>query len=139
MSDSDKTPDQDLLPAFPKEMGIRLEEATLDLVVGSMAVTAAHSNRNGVMHGGAIMAFADALGGVAASLNLSDGNKTTTLESKTNFLRPIPIGKRITGRCEPMHKGRKVTIWQTTLYREDNKPAAIVIQTQLTLVWSPPR
>lgn len=127
--------DQDLLPAFPADLGIRLEEISPDLVVGSLETQPAHSNRNGVMHGGAIMAFADALGGVAAAFNLSEGQSTTTLESKTNFLRPVRIGDRITGRCEPLHKGRTTTIWQTTILRPDGKPAAIVTQTQLTLIW----
>lgn len=135
MADRTAPPDQSLLPAFPVSMGIRLEETGSDLVVGSMEVTAVHGNRNGVMHGGAIMAFADTLGGVAAAVNLSDGDSTTTLDSKTNFVRPIPVGGRITGRCEPLHKGRKISIWQTTVFREDGKPAAIVTQTQMTLVW----
>lgn len=130
------TPEQTLLPTYPRAMGMVLEEASPDLVVGVLDVAEAHGNRNGVMHGGAIMAFADALGGVAAAVNLTGDDRTTTLESKTNFLRPIPIGARITGRCVPLHRGRKTTIWQTTVLRPDGKPAAITIQTQMTLVWS---
>ena len=129
-------PDQSLLPAFPAGLGIRLGLATADLVVGSLATGPEHGNRNGVVHGGAIMAFADALGGVAAAINLTERQSTTTLESKTNFLRPIPIGSRITGRCEPLHRGRTTMVWQTTVLREDDRPAAIVTQTQLTLVWA---
>lgn len=128
-------PDQSLLPAFPAGLGIRLEEVSAWLVIGSLLTTPELGNRNGVMHGGAIMAFADALGGVAAAVNLAEGQSTTTLESKTNFLRPIRIGDRITGRCEPLHMGRTTTVWQTTVLRPDGKPAAIVTQTQLTLVW----
>ena len=41
-----------------------------------------------ILHGGAIMAFADTLGAAATVLNLRDGQGTTTLESKTNFLAP---------------------------------------------------
>lgn len=122
-----------LLPDFPRDMGVTLQGCAPDLVEGAMTVRPEHGNRNGVMHGGAIMAFADSLGGTAAAVNLAEGQRTTTLESKTNFLRAIPIGDRITGRCEPLHKGRRTTIWQTTVLRGDGKPAAIVIQTQLTL------
>lgn len=114
---------------------MRIDEAAADLVVGSMNVTEAHNNRNGVMHGGAIMTFADTLAGTAASINLEVDRRTTTIESKTNFMRSIRIGDRITGRCVPIHKGRKLSIWQTTVYRGDGKPAAVVTQTQLSLVW----
>jgi len=128
-------PDQSLLPAFSRGLGVRLEEARPDLVVGVLDAGNQHGNRNGVMHGGAILAFADTLGGVAAALNLAEGEATTTLESKSNFLRAIPLGSRITGRCEPLHRGRTTTVWQTTVIRQDGKPAAIVTQTQLTLRW----
>jgi 1,4-dihydroxy-2-naphthoyl-CoA hydrolase len=124
---------QDWLPPYPRALGVELVQCTPDLVVGSLRVGPQHLNRNGVMHGGAIMAFADALGGTAAALNLDGGDRTTTLESKTNFLRPIGPGERVTARCEPLHRGRRTTIWQTTILREDGKPAAIVTQTQLTL------
>ncbi|MEM8729337.1 MAG: PaaI family thioesterase [Pseudomonadota bacterium] len=122
-----------LLPPFPSGLGIVLDSCAPDLVEGHLVVGPDHSNRNGVMHGGAIMALADALGGTAASLNLAEAQRTTTLESKTNFLRPIPIGDTATARTVPLHRGRKTTIWQTTVARGDGKPAAIVIQTQLTL------
>ncbi|EAR51173.1 Phenylacetic acid degradation-related protein [Oceanicola granulosus HTCC2516] len=125
--------DQTLLPIFPRALGIVLEEVTPDLVVAALETVAEHGNRNGVMHGGAIMAFTDTLGGVAAAKNLAGGARTTTLESKTNFLRPVPLGSRITGRCVPLHKGRKTSIWQTTVLRADGKVAAITTQTQMTL------
>jgi uncharacterized protein (TIGR00369 family) len=125
--------DQTLLPAFPTHMGISLEEASPDRVVGVFPVEAEHANRNGVLHGGAIMAFADALGGVAAALNLSKGQRTTTLESKTNFLPAIPLGTVARATCLPLHLGRSTTVFQITITREDGKVAAIVTQTQLTL------
>ena len=137
-SNDDENADDDLLPTFPRSLGIRLTETGKDLVVGEMDVTDAFSNRNGVMHGGAIMAFIDSISGSAAALNLQADERTTTLESKTNFLRPIAIGQRITARCEPVHVGRKTHMWQTTVFREDGKIAALTTQTQMTLEWSPP-
>lgn len=123
----------DWLPAFPRWLGVTLTRIDPQLVTGEMTVLAHHANRNGVMHGGAIMALADSLAGTAAALNLSEGQATTTIESKTNFLRPIAIGQIATARCEPIHLGRRTTIWQTTILRPDGKPAAIVTQTQMTL------
>ncbi len=133
MSDNNMDQHHFLLPQFPRELGVVLEEVDKDLVVASMVVTASHNNRNGVMHGGAIMALTDTLGGVAAAVNLAEGERTTTVESKTSFLRPIAIGETIKARCEPVKKGRKISIWQTTVYRQDGKACALTLQTQMTL------
>ncbi|MFK7938810.1 MAG: PaaI family thioesterase [Roseovarius sp.] len=121
------------LPAFPKWLGVTLQLCTADKVVGQMHITADHANRNGVLHGGAMMAFADSLGGTAASANLSEGQRTTTVESKTNFLRAVRLGETITGTCTPLHRGRRTTVWQTEVTRQDGKTAAVILQTQLTL------
>lgn len=125
-------------PHFSRFLGIRLISADLDELVAEMTATADLSNRNGVLHGGAILGFADNLGGTAATINLGAGQATTTLESKTNFLRPIRIGDVATGRCVPLHKGRTTMIWQTTITRGDGKVAAIVTQTQMVMEWRDP-
>ena len=88
----------------------------------------------GVLHGGVLMSLADAAGGVCAFLNLPPSAAgTATIESKTNFLAPAPIGTTFTGRTEPLHKGRRTTVWQTRITRSDGKLAAIVTQTQLMM------
>ncbi|MEM1362723.1 MAG: PaaI family thioesterase [Pseudomonadota bacterium] len=126
------------LPPFADMFGITLGPCTQDEIIGYLTVGAAHANRNGVMHGGAIMAFADVLGGTAASYNLGDGQDTTTIESKTNFLRPVALGETVTGRSAPLHRGGKTHVWQTTILRADGKPAAITTQTQLVFTWDGP-
>lgn len=120
-------------PAFSVFLGIELVSYSQDRIVAELVVREEMANRNGVLHGGAIMAFADNLGGTAASLNLPEGAATTTLESKTNFLRPVPIGHRARAECIPLHRGRTTSVWQTTVHDEDGRVAAIVTQTQMTL------
>jgi 1,4-dihydroxy-2-naphthoyl-CoA hydrolase len=93
-----------------------------------------HANRNGLLHGGAIMAFADNLGGTAASLNLPSRARTTTLESTTNFLHGITLGERATGECVPLHRGRSTSVWRTRISDEKGRLAAVVTQTQLVLL-----
>ena len=122
-------------PAFARLLGFRLISAAPDEVLAELSVTQDLSNRNGVMHGGAIMALADNIGGTATMINLPQGKTTTTLESKTNFLRPIRIGDTARARCVPLHKGRTTMVWQTTITRGDGKPAAIVTQTQVVIDW----
>ncbi|SEH83237.1 PaaI family thioesterase [Paracoccus alkenifer] len=122
-------------PAFARLLGFRLLSVAQDELIAEVPVTRDLANRNGVMHGGAIMAMADNLGGTATMINLPPGKTTTTLESKTNFLRPIRVGDVATARSVPLHRGRTTMVWQTTISRGDGKVAAIVIQSQLTIDW----
>lgn len=90
-------------------------------------------NMNKTLHGGAIMGVADHMGGFGAFLNLAEGQWTTTIESKTNFIRPLMEGDLVKAVAIPLHRGRKTQIWQTTLYAPNGKVAAIVTQTQMNL------
>ena len=79
------------------------------------------------------MAFADTLGAVAAILNMPQGSRTTTLESKTNFIGGAPLGSRVVGESVPVHKGRTTVVCQTTVRNEAGKLVALVTQTQLVI------
>jgi 1,4-dihydroxy-2-naphthoyl-CoA hydrolase len=120
-------------PAFARFMGVRITSASRDRVEAELTVDADFANRNGVLHGGAIMAFADILGGTANVLNLPHGARTTTIESKTNFFRAIPVGETAHAACVPLHRGRTTMVWQTTITGADGRDAAIVTQTQLVM------
>ena len=122
-------------PEFAQHIGATLIEATPERVIFDMPVTEVLANRNGVLHGGAIMGLADNAGGTATFLNLPEGRSTTTLESKTNFMRPIRIGDVARATSEPLHIGKTIQIWQTTITRSDGKVAAVVTQTQMVLDW----
>ncbi len=115
---------------FPSLMGIRLLEASKDGVKAVLEVRPDLCTAGEVLHGGAIMAFADTLGAVATVLNLPEGGGTTTIESKTNFFRPAQVGSQVTGECTALHKGRKTMTWQTKLLTEEGKLVAVVTQTQ---------
>lgn len=120
-------------PPFAAFMGMRLISAAPERVVVEMTVRPEHGNRNGVLHGGALMALADNLGGTTAFINLPEGAGTTTVESKTNFFRAIPIGETARAECTPLHVGRTTIVVQTQVFRPDGKLAAIVTQTQLVM------
>ena len=125
-------------PEFSKLLGIQLIEATPDRVVMDLPVTEALSNRNGVMHGGAILGLTDNAGGTASSINLKPGQNTVTLESKVNFLRPIRIGDVARATVTPVHIGGTTQVWNIAVTRGDGKLAAQVTQTQMTLAWKDP-
>jgi uncharacterized protein (TIGR00369 family) len=121
----------DMQPPFSRLLGTRIVEATRDRVVAEVPVVEALTNRNGGLHGGAVMAIADNLGGTATFLNMPEGAGTTTIESKTNFFAAVPFGDVVRAECTPLHRGRTTMVWQTRIIRGDGKLAAIVTQTQL--------
>ena len=127
---------RDMLP-FAKLLGIRFLSATAECVTAEMKVRDDLCTRPAVLHGGAMMALADTLGGCATSLNLRDGASTTTLESKTNFLAPAIVGTTVRAECVAIHRGRRTMVWQTRITSEAGKLLAIVTQTQMVLQSEP--
>jgi len=85
------------------------------------------------LHGGAFMALADNTGAIATVANLPEGaNGTTTIESKTNFLGPAPVGSLLTATATPLHRGRRTQVWQTRI-EAGGHLLAVTTQTQLVL------
>jgi uncharacterized protein (TIGR00369 family) len=123
---------QRLSGLFAGLLGVRLLEVTADRVIAELTVRDELCTVPGIMHGGAIMAFADTLGGVATSLNLPPGAGTTTIESKTNFLAAARVGSTITAECVPVHRGKQTMVWQTRVMSGD-RVVAVVTQTQMVL------
>jgi 1,4-dihydroxy-2-naphthoyl-CoA hydrolase len=119
---------------FSVSMGVCFVEAELQRVVATMPVredlcTVGHS-----IHGGAVMALADAVGAAATVINLpADAKGTTTIESKTNFVGRARAGDTVRATTTPVHVGGRTQIWQTRIETADGKLVAVVTQTQLVL------
>ncbi len=118
---------------FALSLGIEFVSASKDRVVARMLVRAELCTIPDVLHGGAIMAFADTLGAAGTVLNLPEGAGTTTIESKTNFLGAAPVGTTVTGETTPVHRGRRTMVWQTKITNPQGKLLALVTQTQMVL------
>jgi 1,4-dihydroxy-2-naphthoyl-CoA hydrolase len=125
--------DPDLQPPFAELMGMKITQVSRDKVLAELFVRDELENRMGVLHGGAIMGFADNLGGTATMANLPPGARTATIESKTNFFAPIPIGDTAHAECTPLHRGKSTMVWQTRITRNDGRLCAIVTQTQIVI------
>jgi 1,4-dihydroxy-2-naphthoyl-CoA hydrolase len=140
---SDATPREDLMDAlerlqqtplpFATLLGIEFTSAAPERVTAEFTVREDLCTRPAVLHGGAIMAFADTLGAAATMLNLTAGAGTTTIESKTNFIAPAPLGSRVLGETTPIHRGRRTMVWQTRVTTDAGRVVAVVTQTQLVL------
>ena len=122
----------ELVP-FTKTLGIEVLGQDKDEVRARMPWAPERCTAGGVMHGGAIMALADSTGAMTAFLNLPEGAAgTTTIESKTNFLRAVRDGYA-EAVSKPLHAGRTVVVVETDVLDAAGKLVARVTQTQAVL------
>lgn len=123
-----------LLAAMPfaARLGVELHEAAPDRTVGSLPWSPEACTAGGVLHGGALMALADSVGAVCAHLNLPPGAGTSTVESKTNFLRPVASG-RVRATARPLHVGGTLVVVQTDLRDDKDRLVGQTTQTQIVL------
>ena len=124
---------QVLDPLFPGLVGVRLRELAPERVLAELTVRPDLCTTGGVLHGGAIMAFADTLGAVGTVLNLPQGKRTTTTDSSTKFIAAARTGTVVSGESVALHRGRTTMVWQTSIRSEHGKLCAVVTQTQLVL------
>jgi 1,4-dihydroxy-2-naphthoyl-CoA hydrolase len=117
--------------SFPASLGMELGELTRERVTGRLSWRDDLTGDGRILHGGVLMTFADALGAFGAAVNLREGCATATLESKTNFFRPV-AGGVVEGESVPLHLGRNAMVWQTSL-RLQGKLVVQTVQTQIVI------
>lgn len=117
---------------FAQALGIVVVGAGKDEVRGRMDWAPERCTSAGVLHGGALMAFADSLGAACAVLNLPEGATTSTIESKTNFFHPLRQGE-VEAVARPLHVGRTIIVVQSDLLDQEGRRIAQTTQTQAVL------
>jgi uncharacterized protein (TIGR00369 family) len=117
---------------FAAGLGIVLDAAAPGEVRGRLAWAPERCTSGGILHGGALMALADSLGGICAFLNLPPGALTATTSSATVFTRAVRSGE-VTAVTRPLHVGRSVIVVQTDLTDDAGRRVAQVTQTQAVL------
>jgi 1,4-dihydroxy-2-naphthoyl-CoA hydrolase len=120
------------LAPFTKELGIVATSVDPTRVEAIAEWKREWCTAGNTLHGGFIMALADSVGAMCATLNLPRGADTSTIESKTNFLRGC-TGGTVTGVATPLHVGRRTIVVQTDVSRDDGKLVSRTIQTQAVL------
>lgn len=114
---------------FARLLGVQALSAAPDEVRTVVGWDPALCTTGGVLHGGLLMALADATGAWCAFLNLPEGASTTTIESKTNFLRAVREGL-VEAVARPLHVGRTVVVVDTELRDAKGRLVGRVTQTQ---------
>ena len=113
-------------------LGIEFLEVTPERVRARLQVNDKLLTTTGVVHGGTLMAFADTIGAAGTVANLTEGQRTATLESKTNFISGCKAGW-ITAESTPIHKGKRTHVWETRITDEAGKLLSVTTQTQMIL------
>jgi uncharacterized protein (TIGR00369 family) len=113
-------------------LGIEFVEVTPDRVLARLKVTDRLTTVGGSIHGGTLMAFADTIGAAGTVANLAEGQRTATLESKTNFIAGCRSGT-VQGEAKPIHKGKRTHVWETRITDESGKLLSVTTQTQMIL------
>ena len=118
---------------FADTLGIKLTSVEPERVTAELEVREEICTSVPILHGGALMAFADTLGAVATVANIAADANTTTLESKTNFFAPAPVGSMAFAETPPLHRGKTTQVWQTRITNAEGRLLALVTQTQMVL------
>ncbi len=116
---------------FTEMLGLEVESGDPEAVIATGG-GGSRSTAGGMIHGGYLMAQADSVGAICAFLNLSEGAATSTIESKTNFVRPVTSGE-VTFSATPVHVGRSLIVVQTDVIDADGKLVARSTQTQAVI------
>ena len=114
---------------FAAALGIEVTAVDAREVRARMAWTPEHCTSGGILHGGALITFADTLGAICAGLNVPPGSRSSTLEAKANFLRPV-AGGHVAAVARAVHVGRSTVVVQTDLFDDEGRRVALVTQTQ---------
>ena len=133
MADADWTIE---LGELDVKMGVRILEQSAERVVATMPV---EGNRQsfGLLHGGASVAFAEALGSWAAVIHAGPGRSAVGLDVNATHHRSVRSGL-VTGVATAIRLGRKVTSHEVVLTDEDGNRLCTVRITNL-IVEAPER
>jgi len=117
-----------LMP-YAGQLGMKLTEAGPDRVLATLDWDEKLCTAGGIMHGGALMTFADTAGALVAFLGLPEGCSTATITSSTQLFRPV-TGGTVQAEALPLHRGRTTVTVQTSVRDGQDRLVAQTTQVQ---------
>lgn len=103
-------------------LGIEFTSFKPDEIKANMPVSENTVQPFGILHGGASVALAETLASIGAWLNIRhDGKTAVGVEINANHLRPVKLGGRVKATSIPLHKGRKIQVWETRISTDEGK------------------
>ncbi|MFN1835169.1 hotdog fold thioesterase [Balneola sp. MJW-20] len=109
-----------------KHMGhaldIQFQHIGMDKIVASMPVNNRTIQPFGILHGGASVVLAETLMSVGGWFHLDSTEKAVVgVEINANHIRSVKEGGSVTGTAVPVHTGRRVQVWETTIRDNHDK------------------
>jgi len=120
-----------LMP-FARQLGIEVSSADAERAQARMPWAPELCTAGGILHGGALMSFADSIGALVAFLGLPEGAATATITSTTQLFRPVSAGE-VRAEAEALHRGRTTATVRTSLYDDSGRLVAQTTQVQAVL------
>lgn len=119
-------------PPVAEHIGMRLVEAAPERVVMELATDRRHTNPMGTVHGGILCDLADAAMGMCFFAGLGPDESFTTLELKTNFLRPV-WATTLRAEARTVQRGRTVGLTECDVTDAEGRLVARSSSTLLVL------
>jgi uncharacterized protein (TIGR00369 family) len=123
-------------PPIARLLGFRVIEADAGRAVVEFDANENHANPMGTLHGGVLCDIADLAMGVAYAAGLEEGESFTTLELKTNFLKPV-WNSRLTAVATVIKQGRMVGLVECRVTDESGSLVSHSTSTCMTLRGDP--
>ncbi len=114
-------------------LDIEIVEITDEYVLGKMPVTPKVHQPDGVLHGGASVAFAETIGSMASFLlNNSTDFVIRGIEISANHIKSIKEGF-VFAKASAIHKGRTTQLWEIKITDEEDNLISLVKLTTISL------
>ncbi len=96
---------------FDRDNGLAFEIHAPGEITYRMTVQEKHLSSPGIAHGASLAAFMDCVLGLSAlSQALTEGQLTSTVEFKLNFIRPARLGDELVGTGKIDYRGKSLII-----------------------------
>lgn len=114
-------------------LGILITEIKENVIIGKMPVDNRTKQPWGLLHGGAMMAFAETLGSVGSYMLIDKENfDVVGAEIHGSYLKNTKCSEVI-GHCSLLKAGKHLHRWEVKIYDTDNELMAIVILTNMVI------
>ncbi|MGL5808776.1 MAG: PaaI family thioesterase [Nocardioides sp.] len=107
------------LGALNDKLGIELVEASATRLVATMPVEG-NTQPMGLLHGGASMVLAEALGSVGAAMGAYPDRVAVGVDINGTHHRAVRSGV-VTGIATPLHQGRRISTWQVDITDSEDR------------------
>lgn len=96
---------------YDLDNGLKFEIKSPGEIIYRMMILEKHLSSPNIAHGAAIAGFMDCVLGLSAlSCAITEGNLTSTVEFKINYIRPVKLGEEIMGTGKVIHQGKSLLI-----------------------------